>query len=75
MWKSALGPPRDYLEFASWYLRTKGYITRGDNAALAITVDGVDFVEEQRVSIPVLQKLLTDRHRLGSSTESSCRAE
>lgn len=54
-----LGFPRDYLEFTAWYLRTKGYITRGDNSAFAITAEGVDFVEKQRASLPVLQKLLT----------------
>jgi curved DNA-binding protein len=66
-----LGFPRDYLEFTSWYLRTKGYITRGDNAALAITADGVDFVEKQRANLPVLQKLLTDQTRFEPETQLS----
>lgn len=54
-----LGFPRDYLEFTAWYLRTKGYITRADNSDFTITAEGVDFVEKQRVNIPVLDKLLT----------------
>jgi curved DNA-binding protein CbpA len=54
-----LGFPRDYLEFTAWYLRTKGYIMRGDNSDFTITAEGVDFVETQRVNIPVLAKLLT----------------
>jgi hypothetical protein len=54
-----LGFPRDYLEFTAWYLRTKGYIVRADNSDFTITADGVDFVETQRVNIPVLNKLLT----------------
>lgn len=54
-----LGFPRDYLEFTAWYLRTKGYITRGDNSDFTITAEGVDFVETQRVNLPVLAKLLT----------------
>lgn len=54
-----LGFPRDYLEFTTWYLRTKGYITRADNADFTITADGVDFVETQRGQIPILDKLLT----------------
>jgi hypothetical protein len=37
----------------------KGYVTRGDNAQLALTADGVDFVERERGNIPVLNKLLT----------------
>jgi curved DNA-binding protein CbpA len=57
--ESRLGFPRDYLAFTVWYLRTKGYITRADNSEFAITAEGVDFVETQRVNIPVLNKLLT----------------
>jgi curved DNA-binding protein CbpA len=55
-----LGFPRDYLVFTAWYLRTKGYITRADNSEFTITADGVDFVETQRVNLPVLDKLLTN---------------
>ena len=40
-----MGFPRDYLEFTSWYLRNKGYITRADNSDFTLTVEGVDFVE------------------------------
>ena len=54
-----LGFPRDYLIFTAWYLRTKGYITRADNSEFTITAEGVDFVETQRVNIPILEKLLT----------------
>jgi len=54
-----MGFPRDYLEFTSWYLRNKGYITRADNSDFTLTVEGVDFVEAQRMKIPVLDKLLT----------------
>jgi len=61
--ESRLGFPRDYLMFTAWYLRTKGYITRADNSEFTITADGVDFVETQRVNIPVLDKLLTTGER------------
>ena len=61
-----MGFPRDYLEFTAWYLRNKGYITRADNSDFTLTAEGVDFVETQRVHIPVLDKLLTDSN--GSST-------
>jgi curved DNA-binding protein CbpA len=57
--EARMGFPREYLEFTIWYLQKKGYITRADNAAFALTADGVDFVETQRLSIPVLQKMLT----------------
>jgi curved DNA-binding protein CbpA len=54
-----MGFPRDYLEFTTWYLQKKGYITRADNSAFALTAEGVDFVETQRGNIPMLHKLLT----------------
>jgi curved DNA-binding protein len=54
-----MGVPRDYLEFTTWYLQNKGYITRSDNADFKLTVEGVDYVESQRANIPVLDKMLT----------------
>jgi curved DNA-binding protein len=57
--ENRLGFPRDYLEFTAWYLQSKGYISRADNSEFTITADGVDFVETQRVNVPVLEKLLT----------------
>jgi len=57
--ESRMGFPRDYLDFTIWYLNKKGYVTKGDNAMLALTADGVDFVETQRGNLPVLNKLLT----------------
>lgn len=55
-----MGFPRDYLDFTTWYLVKKGYITRADNSDFSLTADGVDFIETQRVKIPVLNKLLTN---------------
>ncbi len=57
--ETRMGFPRDYLEFTAWYLRNKGYITRSDNSDFTLTAEGVDFVESQRVNIPILNKLLT----------------
>lgn len=54
-----MGFPRDYLEFTAWYLRNKGYITRSDSSEFTLTAEGVDFVESQRVNIPILNRLLT----------------
>ncbi len=54
-----MGFPRDYLEFTAWYLRNKGLITRADNSDFTLTAEGVDFVESQRVNIPILNRLLT----------------
>ena len=55
-----MGFPRDYLEFTVWYVHKKGYISRADNSAFMLTAEGVDFVESQRASVPVLNKLLTN---------------
>jgi curved DNA-binding protein CbpA len=54
-----MGFPRDYLDFTTWYLTKKGYVTKADNSDFSLTADGVDFIETQRVNIPVLNKLLT----------------
>jgi curved DNA-binding protein CbpA len=54
-----MGFPRDYLDFTTWYLTRKGYITKADNSDFSLTAEGVDFVESQRSHIPVLNKLLT----------------
>jgi hypothetical protein len=54
-----MGFPRDYLDFTTWYLSKKGYITRADNSDFSLTAEGVDFIETQRVNIPVLNRLLT----------------
>jgi curved DNA-binding protein CbpA len=60
-----MGFPRDYLDFAMWYLVKKKYVLRSDNACFALTAEGVDFVEHERAVLPVLNGLLT------SSTEST----
>ena len=57
--EARMGFPRDYLDFTTWYLQRKGYINRADNSDFTLTAPGVDFVETQRVNIPVLNKLLT----------------
>lgn len=54
-----MGFPRDYLDFTMWYLNKKGYITRSDNAQFTLTAEGVDFVEAERVNMPILNRLLT----------------
>ena len=36
-----MGFPREYLDFTTWYLRTKRYINREDNSDFSLTVLGV----------------------------------
>ena len=54
-----MGFPRDYLDFTTWYLVKKGYVTRADNSEFTLTAEGVDFVETERAHLPVLNKMLT----------------
>jgi len=67
--EARLGFPREYLQFTVWYLSSKGYITRSDSWDFTLTAEGVDFVETQRVNIPVLNKLLTTGSGLFSRVE------
>lgn len=55
-----MGFPRDYLDFTTWYLASKKYIIRADNSDFTLTAEGVDYIETQRTSLPLLNKLLTD---------------
>ena len=41
-----LGWPEKSLEFHTWYLKEKGWIQRTDSGGYAITVSGVDVLEE-----------------------------
>jgi hypothetical protein len=50
--------PREYLDFTTWYLRSKKYITREDNSDFALTVLGVDYVESNYAKLPLLRKFL-----------------
>jgi hypothetical protein len=52
--------PREYLNFALWYLRSKGYVTLlEDNSDYAVTSAGVDFVESCSAKNKVIRELLT----------------
>jgi hypothetical protein len=56
--ETAMGFPREYLDFTTWYLKTKKYITREDNSDFALTALGVDYVETNCSKLPVLGRLL-----------------
>jgi len=40
------GRPREHMEFTVWYLIQRKLVTRDDQSGLTITVDGVDFIEQ-----------------------------
>jgi curved DNA-binding protein CbpA len=42
------GRPREHLEFTVWYLVQKKLVQRTDNSLLAITADGVEYLESQQ---------------------------
>jgi hypothetical protein len=68
-----MGFPRDYLDFTTWYLSKKRYITRADNSDFTLTVEGVDFIETQRATIPLLDNLLTNGSHTGENEVRSHR--
>ena len=53
-----MGFPRDYLDFTTWYLKSKKYISKADNSDFTLTALGVDFVESNTSRLPVLNLLL-----------------
>lgn len=43
--EAVVGRPREHLDFSIWYLISKRYVMRGDDSALTITAEGVEFLE------------------------------
>jgi len=66
-----MGFPRDYLDFTTWYLTKKRYVTRADNSDFTLTVEGVDFIETQRATVPLLDRLLTSGSQIDDNEERS----
>jgi curved DNA-binding protein len=56
--ETLMGFPREYLDFTTWYLRKKNFITKEDNSDFSLTVLGVDFVESNYSKVPMLERLL-----------------
>lgn len=63
-----MGMPREYLEFTTWYLKSKQYVSFGDNSELVLTVLGVDYVESNCSKNPIIQKLLNSGPRFVTSS-------
>ena len=57
-----IGSPREHLEFTLWFLIQKRFITRDDHSMMALTVDGVEYLEASYQS-------RVQRKRLRSSNE------
>ena len=58
------GIESENLEFTIWYLQQKGLVQRIDNSCLAITVEGVDYLEANTHEAP-------NRRRLTSSSSAA----
>jgi curved DNA-binding protein len=68
--ETRMGLPRDYLNFTTWYLKGKHYITISDNSDFDLTPLGVDYVESNCTSIPILNRMLNG----GAATSRSSAA-
>lgn len=44
--EAVVGRPREHLEFSIWYLVQKRFVMRGDDSALTITAEGVEYLED-----------------------------
>lgn len=53
-----LGSPQQHLEFPLWYLKKRGFIEIADNGQFGITVDGIDKLLKDELSLP-LDRLLS----------------
>ena len=66
-----MGWPREYLDFTTWYLRSKQFVTREDNSDFSLTASGVDYVESNYTQIPLLNKLLNSGAQTATSASNS----
>ena len=51
------GRPREHLEFTLWYLVQKRLVQRTESSLLAITAEGIDYLEERTRSAPISRRL------------------
>jgi curved DNA-binding protein CbpA len=57
--ETMLGCPQQHLEFPIWYLKKRGYLEVADDGRFGITVDGIDTLTRDELSLP-LHRLLSD---------------
>jgi curved DNA-binding protein CbpA len=50
--------PREHLNFALWYLRSKGFVRQEDNSDCGITAQGIDFIEAHSSSDDLVKRLI-----------------
>ncbi len=58
--ENMLRVPSEELNFALWYLKQRGFVANDDKSSLAITVEGMDYLENNRPSadavIPMIKE-------------------
>ena len=64
--ETMLGCPQQHLEFPIWYLKKRGYIETADNGQFGITVDGVDKLSRDELTLPVNRLLTASTASMGS---------
>lgn len=47
-----LGCPQQHLDFPIWYLRQRGWVETLDSGQMAITIEGIDKLSTQELSLP-----------------------
>ena len=59
MWlpENLMSFPREHLQFAIWYLKSKRYIQHDDRSSFHITAEGVDFLEAQIPNNELLRRM------------------
>lgn len=65
--EDVLGIEKEHLEFALWYLREKGYVTRTDNGRFCITALGVEVYEDIEAGVPDAPQKAIEGERLRSA--------
>jgi len=69
-----LGVPAEHLDFPLWYLKKRNYIEILDNGLMAISVDGIDKLGSNELSLPS-NRLLTAESASRPAHEDGSRRE
>lgn len=62
------------LNFALWYLKKRGFVIYDDKSAMEITVDGMDFLEQNRPSPEVVLQFIKPEAVVSPATSSVTRS-
>jgi len=66
--ETMLGCPQQHLEFPLWYLKKRGYIEIADSGQFGITVDGIDKLLRDELSLPFNRLLTASPGGMGAQT-------